>query len=187
MKRLLKIILPMIGKLGLVRYIGLGILSGLCGFMFITFLTKVVGLIIAGKYTVISKEYVLIFILIILSYIWTRKTLSLSIIGLSQKLLWNLRKQVLSSVLNANYIQLSGRKTQVRSTIFGDVYTLIDASMNIISFCTSLTLAFASLVYLSTISWLLFLITLGIATIGAVVYHVSSAKNRAGFEPHRKL
>jgi putative pyoverdin transport system ATP-binding/permease protein len=177
----------MIGRFGLAKYIGLGILSGLFGFLFITFLTRVVGLIIAGKYTTVSKEYVLIFILIIVSYIWIRKTLALSIIALSQKLLWNLRKQVLSLVLNANYNQLSGRKTQVRSTVFGDVYTLIDASMNIISFCTSLILAIACLVYLSTISWLLFLITLGIATIGAVVYHVSSAKNRAGFEAHRKL
>jgi putative ATP-binding cassette transporter len=187
MKRLLKIVLPMIGKTGFLKYICLGILSGLFSFLFITFLTRVVGMIIAGNYTTVSKEYVLIFILIILSYIWVRKTLSLAIIRLSQSLLWSLRKQVLSLVLKANYNQLSGRKTLVGSTLFGDVYVLIDASANLIGFCTSLILAVACLVYMATISILLFLITLAIAVLGAVVYHLSSAKNRAGFEKHRQL
>ena len=187
MKRLLKIVLPMVGRAGFLKYILLGILSGLFSFLFITFFTKVVGLFIAGKYTVVSKESILVFGLIILFFIWVRKTLSASIIALSQRLLWRLRKQILLLVLNANYKQLAGRKTQVRSTIFGDVYTLIDASTNLIGFCTSFILAIACLIYLATISLLLFVVTLGIASLGVMVYYISSAKNRKGFEKHRKL
>jgi len=187
MKKVLKIVLPVIGRAGFVSYILLGILSGLFSFLFINLLTKVVGFIIAGNFTVISKEYIVIFALVILFYIWVRRTLSMSIIRVSQKLLWNLRKQVMSLVLNANYQQLSGRKIRVRTAVFNDVYILTDASMAIIGFCTNLILAIACLVYLSTISLLLFLITLGVAVMGAAVYHFSSKRTRQGFEQYRQL
>jgi putative ATP-binding cassette transporter len=187
MKKVLSLVLPMIGRLGFFMYILLGILSGLFSFLFINFLTRVVGLIIAGAYTRPGEEYIILFSLIILFYIWGRKTLSLAIIELSQRLLWSLRMQILSLVLNANYQQLSARKINVRSSMFNDVYVLIDASMNIIGFCTNLILAIACLIYLLSISLLLFSITLGIAILGAAVYHFSSKKAANGFQEYRNL
>jgi len=187
MKRILKIVLPMIGRGRLLKYIFLGLLSGLFSFSFITLVTRVISLIIAGNFKSISKEYIVIFVLTILFFIWIRRTLSLAIINLSQNISWDLRKQVLLSVLNANYHQLSTRKTQVRTAIFNDTYQLTDASLNIISFFTSLILGVACLVYLCTISFVLFCITLGIALMGATVYHISSSRTRRGFETYRKL
>jgi putative pyoverdin transport system ATP-binding/permease protein len=177
----------MIGKAGFLKYIVLGILAGLFNFLFINFMTKVVSLIMTGSLTGVRNEYVIIFSLIILFYVWIRRTLSLAIIKLSQRLLWNLRKQLLSLVLSANYQQLSKRTGRVRSAIFGDVYALIDASTSIIAFCTSLIMAIACLIYLATISLFLFAITFGVAAIGAAVYHFSSARTSQGFEQYRKL
>ncbi|HJT72357.1 MAG TPA: hypothetical protein VJ720_00025, partial [Chitinophaga sp.] len=82
MRRILKIVLPLTGKMGFFRYIFLGILSGLFSFLFINLVTKVVGLIIAGNFTSISREYIVIFASVILLFIWIRRTLSLAIINL---------------------------------------------------------------------------------------------------------
>ena len=177
----------MIGKWGFVKYICLGILSGVFSFLFINLLTRVVGAIIAGSFNTISQEYIVLFALVILFFIWIRKMLSLSIIDLSQRLLWNLRTQVLSLVLNANYQQLYSRKTKVHNAMFNDVYVIIDASMNVIGFCTNLILSIACLIYLLSISPLLFSITLVIAIMGTSVYHFSTKRTASGFEAYRKL
>ncbi|MES1224723.1 MAG: cyclic peptide export ABC transporter, partial [Bacteroidota bacterium] len=97
------------------------------------------------------------------------------------------RKEIISLVLNANYQQLAKRKLEVHSAILHDVYVLTDASMNIISFFTSLILGVSCLIYLATISLLLFAITLGVALLGAVVYTINSKKTNLGFQKYRKL
>ena len=57
MKRILNLVSPLTGRMGLLKYAFLGILSGLCSFLFINSVTRVVGLMIAGDFA-ISKEYV---------------------------------------------------------------------------------------------------------------------------------
>src|SRR6187549_3942597 len=110
MKRLLIIILSMIGMPRFVGYILLGIMVGLFNFLFINCVTRVLGFIIAGTYTSVSQLYLAVFACIILLFIWARKKLSLIIIRLSQHLFWNLRQHILSLILKANYQQLSDRK-----------------------------------------------------------------------------
>lgn len=175
------------GRGGFLKYIGLGIFSGLCSFLFINCVTRVVSLIISGDLTSISQEYIVVFAAIILFFIWTRRTLSIAIIYLSQTLFWNLRKQILALALNANYQQLSDRKTQIRSAIVSDVNILTNASLTIINFFTSGILAICCLIYLSTISLLLFLITLVVALIGVSVYHLTSKRNIQNFQKAREL
>lgn len=187
MKWLLKIGAPYFTGWGLAKYVILGILSGLFGFLFISSVTSVIGMIIAGNFTTISKEYILIFISIILLFVWIRRTLSLAIVKLSQTLFWNLRKHILSLVLNANYQQLSGRKPQIRTAVLNDIYALTDTSLNIIQFTTSAILALSCLVYLFTISWVLFLITLFIALVGVAVYHLSARSTQDQFKRSRDL
>lgn len=187
MRRLLALILPLISKRKFAKYVFWGILSGLFSFLFINIITRVIGLLIAGSYTTVSKEYIIIFSCTILFFIWVRRTLALAIIGLSQNLFWTLRKKIITLVLKANFQQLSAKRAKVRAAILSDVYTLMDASLNIIQFFTSAVLAIACLVYLLSISAVLFAITVVTAVIGVTVYHFSANRNAQQFEKGRKL
>lgn len=177
----------MLGKTAVAKYILLGIFSGFCSFLFINSATRVIGLIMTGTFTSISKEYIVIFASIILLFIWVRRTLAITIINLSQNLFWKLRKEILSSVLKANYQQLSANKTNVHTAILSDVNTLIDVSLSVIDFFTATILAISCLVYLSSISIVLFSITFAIALIGMTVYYLSSNKNAQQFQKARNL
>ena len=139
MKRILKIILPLTGKGGFIKCILLGILAGLTSFLFINTVTSVIGKLIAGNFSN-TREYLLIFIAIILLFIWIRRVLSVIIIRLTQTLFWDLRKQVISLVLKSDYEQLSARKTEVYSAIVSDVNMLTQASQSIIDFFTATVL-----------------------------------------------
>lgn len=187
MKKVLYIVLPLLGKDGLLKYIFLGIFSGVCSFLFINSVTRVISLMISGGFTRISMEYVIIFSTLILLFIWTRRTLSLAIINLSQMMTWTLRKQILSLALLANYQELISRKVRIRSAILNDVSVLTQAAMNIIQFFSALILTIACLGYLASISVVLFLITIGIALIGVTVYYIGSKANARDLEKARSF
>jgi cyclic peptide transporter len=187
MLRLLKSVLSLLGKRGLVKYMFLGLLSGCCSFLFINFVTKAVGFIIADRFAGMRLQYTAIFASTILLFVVVRRTLALGIIRLSQALFWNMRRQILSSVLNANYRQLCGKKMEIQAAMTNDVSVLTSASLSIIDFFTASILAVASLAYLASISVLLFLVTLVVASAGTIVYHYGSLKNSRRFEYARKL
>lgn len=187
MKHLLSIMLPRIGRMGALKYTALGILSGLCSFLFINCVTRVAGQIIAGNFKTVSIEYILVFALIILFFIWIRKTLSMAVISISQRLFWQLRKQIIALVLRANYRQLADKQQEVYAAMVSDVNSLTDASRGIIEFFTALVLAICCLVYLSTISLALWGITLVIALLGISVYYFNSRKNLQDIEHSRGM
>jgi len=187
MKQLLRILLPQIGRGTLLSYVLLAIFTGLCSFLFINTVTRVIGLTIGGSITNISQEYFIIFASIIVVFIWVRRTLSLAIIKLSQKLFWRFRMQIITQVLKANYQQLSARKTEIQAAIVNDVNTLTNASLTIIDFFASFILALSCLIYLASISWQLFSITLIVALSGAAMYHFNSKRNLKFFGKARKL
>ncbi len=175
------------GKGGLLKYTLLGMLSGLFSFLFINTVTRMNSLLINGNATAYTKEYTVLFAFIILFFIWTRRTLSLAIIKLSQRLFWKLRKQIIALVLEANYKQLEERKDKIHSAIVNDVNILTQASLSIIDFFTSVILALSCLVYLVMISKVLFLVTLGIAFTGMMIYHFRSRKDMENFQNARNL
>ena len=175
------------GKGGIWKYITLGILSGLFSFLFINLLTHVIKLITSGEYKIVSKEYLILFSFIILFIVWIRRTLATAIISLTQTLFWSLRKQILNAVLKANYNQFIAKKSEIYSSIVSDVNTLTNASTSIIDFSTSTIVAIACLIYLLTISWVLFLITLSVAILGALIYHIRSKGDQKHFKEVREL
>jgi len=187
MQRVFKLMMPLVGKWRFWLNILLGIFSGLCSFLFINLVTNVTSLIIEGHFTQISREYIILFAGIILLYIWARRGLAVTIIEISQKLFWSLRRQILSLVLKADHLQLSARKTQVHSAIVSDVNILTQTSLTLIDFFTSSIMAIACLVYMATISIVLFGITLGVALLGVTVYHFSARHNLRQFEKARQL
>lgn len=187
MSRLYKLLLPDIGKTRLIKYALLSILSGLWGFLFMSLVTQVISIIIANEYTIFSKEYVLVFSAVILFFIWTRKILSTAVIGLSQKIFWTIRKQILSLILQANFEQLNDRRTKIHSAMVNDVNILTNASMSIIDFLSAVILSLSCLIYLAYISLLLFFITLVVAALGIIIYQYGARKNIANFVKSRSL
>jgi putative ATP-binding cassette transporter len=187
MKRILKIVLPVMGKGGLLKYIILGILSGLCGFAFLNLVTLVISVVMEGRMTSISKEYIIIFALVILFFIWIRKTLSTAVIHLSQTLFWDFRKQVLALVLKANYQQLTSKRTKVYAVMVNDINVLTSASLSILEFVTATIVAISCLIFLASISFVLFSITAATALLGIGIYQYGSRKNVQDLQDARKL
>ena len=187
MKRLLEVVIPIVGRRGVLEYFFLGVLSGLTGFLFINAVTKTVDVLIAGDYNTVSKEYLLLFLAVILLTIWFRRLLSLFSIKLSQRITWHLRLRILRLALNANYQQLSERKAKIHSAILNDVGALTNASMAVIDFFIAVIMSVSCLAYLASISFILFLVTLGVAILGIAVYVLSTNVNVQRMEKARKL
>jgi len=187
MHKLLKIILPLISTRKLILCVFLGMFSGLSSFLFVNCVTRVVALIIAGNLGDVRKEYAIFFASIILLFIWTRKTLSVTITRLSQTLFWELRMQVLSVILKANCQQLNSRRSRITTAVLSDVSTLMDVSLYIIQFSTSSILAISCLIYLLSISMALFFVTIAVSLAGILVYLSSSGKNERWFQSARSL
>ena len=187
MKSILRLILPQVGRRGLVKYIVLGLLSGLCNFLIINSVTRIVALITANRYTSVRKDYVLLFFVLILFFVLVRRTLAVAIIKLAQMIFWDLRKRILTLVLRSNYQQFCSNRIEVHAAIVSDVSVLTNVSVSIIDFCTSSILAVSSLIYLSSISPVLFLITLAVTATGVLVYHFRSKKNERDFQKARIL
>jgi putative pyoverdin transport system ATP-binding/permease protein len=179
--------LPLIGRIGVLRYAFLGLFTGLSSFLFINTVTRVISIIIAGNFTVISGEYIAIFLSIILVYIWSRRMLALTSVNLSMRIGWNLRKKILSLALNASYQQLSSRKTKIQTAILNDVGSLTNASLSIIDFSISVIMTIACFIYLASISIILFAITFGVAIFGVTIYYSTSRRNMLGLEKTRML
>lgn len=142
---------------------------------------------VGGVPQVISKEYLIAFSLIILFFIWCRRELSLTSIRLSLRISWNLRKQIISQVLDSNYRQLSARIMGIRAAILSDVNALTNASLGIINFSIAVIMSISCFVYLATISLSLFAITLVVSAAGIAVYYFSSKANTDSLQKTRRL
>lgn len=184
---MLRIILSLIGRWGLIKYVALGIFSGLCSFLFITLLTGALNLLMVGAYTSMSQEYIVIFAFVILLFVWSRKILSTIIIKYTQVLLWKLRKDVISTVLKSDYQRFYGQKSEILIAITNNVYAITDASMQVINFTTETVLAIACLVFMAVISPSLCFITIGFAIIGITIYQLGSKKIERNFETSLNL
>ena len=185
MARLIKIVLPLIGKFRFFSLIVLGLVTGLGNFFFISNLTKIIGLITTGTYKSVSNKYIVLFLTIIFFIVLTRKLLAQAIITISQTIFWGLRKQIISIVLTADYRDLVNKRNKIQATLMGDVYVLTDAAMSIIGFSTAGIIAISCSVYLASLSMTLFLVTVFFALIGVSIYWLNSVRYNRLFEKAR--
>lgn len=187
MIKMIKEVWGMAEKQQLLFYLLLGLVTSICDFQFVKSLANVVAMIAAKTYTSLSNDYIMVFILIIFLIVWTRKVSSSIIIKISQKLLWNYRKRILSMVLKTNFEQLSKNKVKVITAVVNDVNVLSSMSTSIVGFFTSSIMAIACFVYLAYISTILFLMTLTIAFAGCTIYYHGSKKSAVYFQTSRNL
>lgn len=181
MKALLKLVASRLGPWRLAVNTILGVLSGISSFLFIHAVNDTLSFLIAEDYEFLWK-YTFYFAAIIAVFVLTRRALSLAIIKLSQSLFWDLRKEVIGSMLNANYTGISSNKTDVNSAIINDVNSLTQASWYAVDFFTSIILAVSCMMYLASISLTLFLITLVTVFAGITVYSLNAKRNVSNFK-----
>ena len=165
----------------------IGIVSGLTSFLFLTVLNYLIGLLLTGSYKFVNPAYILLFSLVILAFIWSRKTLTIRMITLSQTTFWKIRSEILAIALKADYEQMSKYKDRVQSALIYDVNTLTQGSLNFIQFLTSVVVVVSCLVYMAVQSVPLFFVTLGVAVIGVGVYLLRVTKNNKQFLAVREL
>lgn len=170
-----------------IKIVLIGILSGLTSFLFLTILNYLIGLLLGGVYKSVDPAYILLFSLVILAFIWSRKALTTRMIKLSQSIFWKIRSEILGIVLKADYEQMNKYKESVQSALIYDVNTLTQGSLNFIQFLTSLVVTLSCLVYMAVQSLPLFFVTLGVAILGVGVYLLRSAKNNQQFLEAREL
>ncbi len=187
MKNFLKIAFTLIGKRELLTYFILGVISGFLNFLFINCVTRIVSHIASGNYVSISQEYVIIFFSVILLFVWVKRSLSLLMMKVSQRISWSLRRQILSLVLNSNYSSFVGKRHRIDAVIVNDVNTLTGSSIGIVDFGISVIIVVSCFIYLLTISATLFLITVAVAAIGVFIYSMSNRKNIRHFQRARSL
>jgi len=179
--------LKTVSKLSFFPIVLIGILSGLTSFLFLTVLNYLIGLLLTGGYTSVNPAYIIVFSLVILSFIWSRKALTTRMIRLSQTTFWKIRSEILAIVLKADYEQMNKYKEKIQSALIYDVNTLTQGALNSIQFLTSLVVVIACLIYMAVQSVPLFFVTLGIAIIGVGVYLLRVAKNNRQFQEAREL
>lgn len=187
MKQLMKIVLPVMNTAGVLQYMALGTITGLSSFLFMNMITRVIDQMIAGKFSVISQEYLIMFASVILLFVWSRRQLALRSVDLSLKVSWSLRKRILRRVLKANYRQLSARKDRINTAVRNDVGALTNASMSLIHFLIALVISASCFVYLASISGVLFVITLLVSMLGIAIYYFTSRANMLALDKTRKL
>lgn len=167
--------------------ISLSILTGLLGFSFLALVNHMVSLLLSGKYLSLEFIYILLFSVIILLYVWVKQSFSIKMMRFSQKLFWDLRNSIVSTVLKSSYENVINNKVKILSAVQQDVYLLTNASIGFIHFATSIIIVFASLVYMAFKDLPLFFATSTTALIGITLYTISSKRNNKHFEKARDL
>ncbi len=165
----------------------LGVISGLLSFSFLAFFNFMIGIIIMENYNEVNRNYILVFVVIVLLFIWSRRAMSFTFIKYSQRLFWKLRMELLSIILKSNYTELDKRRPEIHSALIHDIGTLTQASLNIIHFITSSVVLISCLAYMYYLSGVLFLITIITCVLGILVYLLGSRKSDVLFIQTRDL
>ncbi|MGB3469134.1 MAG: hypothetical protein WBA74_27865, partial [Cyclobacteriaceae bacterium] len=164
----------------------LGLISGGINFLFLSFINLMIRVILEdGNPSDIS--YLIYFLFLMLSFVWSRRALSYMIIKFSKQVFWTLRSEVLNSILKASFYQINARKEKIHASLVRDVRVLTDFSLSIINFLSALVMTIGCFVYMGLQSKLLLYLTLGVSIAGALIYWVGVYFNKAKLEYSRKL
>lgn len=181
MNSLYKLLLSVTGLWGMAVNVLLALLSGLASFLFISVLNFLMSRIIAGRAIEIDWIHMAYMVIVILTFIVTKRVLGARVVILSQTIFWKLRKQVLALVLNTSYRQIVLKRAEINVALNSDVNALSNASYGIIDFITNVIISFTTLIYLATISFQLFIATIATAFAGILLYSRGQKKVEANF------
>ncbi|MFT5822319.1 MAG: putative ATP-binding cassette transporter [Crocinitomix sp.] len=164
----------------------LGLVSGAMSFLFLGFINVMIEAVLDGRNTA-DVNYLIFFCFLMLGLIWTRRALSYIVIKFSQRVFWNLRAEVLRTILKANFYQVDKRRDKIYASLVQDVGVLTGFSLAIISFLGALIMTVGCFVYMALQSAPLFYMTLIVAAVGIAIYWVGVYLNKSRLEKTREL
>ncbi|HWK07171.1 MAG TPA: cyclic peptide export ABC transporter [Puia sp.] len=170
-----------------IGYTILAVISGLSGFAFIATINKVINASITSGLPKNPAPYLWTFLGITVVFFITRRWLSGGIINLSQKIYWNIRRDVIKLVLEAPFGKLQQYKSEVYSTLTVDAGNITNASFMVITFLSAIILIAACLIYMAFLSLALFAISLGVIAIAIILYLLRSRKSDKQFKDVRDM
>lgn len=182
--------IKMLTKISNATIIGYSILSiilGITGFAFIILVNSMIELLITNKYIDNQGLYLLSFLGIITLFFILRRILSGGIINLSQEIYWNIRKKIISQILNAPVNKIKENKNQIYSTLTSDVSNITNGSLLIIDFVSSIILIFCCFSYMAYISLSMFMISFAVICMAVGIYIFRSKESHKKFNISRDL
>ncbi|OHT45876.1 hypothetical protein BHE19_08605 [Flavobacterium tructae] len=133
------------------------------------------------------QNYLYLFAGTIVVFFVSRRWLSEGIIRLSQKIYWDIRKDVIKLILKAPYRKLQEYKEEVYTTLATDVNHISNASLMIITFFSSIILILACLVYMAFLSLKLFAVSLAVIALGVCIYTLRAKTSNRQIKEVREL
>lgn len=165
-----------VSTMTLVWYSILSIILGLTGLVFIMLVNTMIEELIFNKAGVENKTYIYYFIGTIAMFFFSRRILSEKIINLSQKIYWNIRKQIIYLVLKASYTKVKEKQEDIYSSLTNDVGNITNGSLLIIELISSAILIVSCFIYMAYLSLIMFVISLVVILFGVLI-HFSRMKN----------
>ncbi|MCC9018879.1 cyclic peptide export ABC transporter [Flavobacterium lipolyticum] len=171
----------------LIGYSLLAIISGLSGFAFITIINKIISNSITATETQPMQNYLYMFAGTIVIFFVSRRWLAGGVIKLSQKIYWDIRKDVIKLILKAPYRKLQEYKEEVYATLTTDVNHVSNASLMVITFFSSIILIAACLVYMAFLSLKLLGVSTVVIALGVLIYALRSKSSNTQIKEVREL
>ena len=165
----------------------LSIISGLSAFGFIALINKIIDGYISENYLGMSYYYGVSFTFILVFFFLSRRILSGLIINFSIDINWNIRSEVIKSILKASPNLVKKRREEIYSTMTSDVENIVSGSVVIIEFVSSVVLILFSFFYMAYLSFEVFLISLLIIVIAATLYFFRMKKSNRKLNIARDL
>ncbi|MFB6456938.1 cyclic peptide export ABC transporter [Chitinophaga sp. Hz27] len=184
----MKSILSVAGKPArLLRYVLLSIISGAFSFAFMAFVNTLINAMIKGKSHTYNPSNIATFAAIVFLFVLSRRVLAVAVINLSQRMFWQIRKDIINLMLQSEYEMFVRNKAGLHASLVRDVNVLTLASINIIQFSSAVVIIVSCFVYMAIISPLLFAISLAVLATGVFVYYRSMQKNERYLQRARDL
>lgn len=120
-------------------------------------------------------------------FIFSRRYLSLSIIGFTQEKLRNIKQELILLIIRSGHAEVNKQKEIITNVMSNDVHNIAEAGSVLTSLMSLSILTIGSLIYIASISWKLFFITLFIILAGFVTYTLKMRKVTKAFTRTREL
>jgi putative ATP-binding cassette transporter len=164
----------------------LGLISGLMSFLFLAFINLMTGLVLQRKNTS-DINYIILFFVLMILLIWSKRVLAYIIIKFSQRMFWKLRSHVLDVILKADFYQFSKHKDMIQAVLVNDVNVLTSFSLSIIQFLSAFIVTLGCFIYMGILSKILLLLTLGVSVFAITLYWIGVYVNKKSFAVAREL
>ncbi|HET6244055.1 MAG: cyclic peptide export ABC transporter [Bacteroidetes bacterium] len=170
-------------------YLILGLISGFANASIIKFIDFFVNEVINKKgINEATEKYILIFLGILITFFVCQRIFSKYLIGLTQNIILKTRLSILEAIRNTDYIHFQQiGKEKVFTSLTQDTEKISNAAASIVYATTYLVTVLFCLSYLAYVSLIGFALTLGIISLGIIIYSVRQNKIHAALTEARDL